>query len=157
MGQVATIVGSNQTPFSGTRTPEEQLKLYETISTGRPVAYPGCSQHNYGFAVDVTWDLIAQVSSKGRAKVFTREETNNFMNMAARHVSLTLVAKDDGHFQIYPGIQFKEWAVASGFCNPDPPPRPRFIRERTDFVFQTCGPGFDSVRFGLFGAECINA
>jgi len=157
MGEVAALVGSNQNAFSGRRSLAEQRKLYETISTGRPVAYPGCSQHNYGFAVDVSWTPIVQVTHKGRMKVFTPSETLNFMNSAARHVGLTLVAGDDGHFQIYPGIQFKEWAVSFGLCNPNPPLRPRFIRERTDFVFQTCGPGFDSVRFGLFGAECINA
>jgi len=128
MGEVARIVGSKQNLFSGFRSYEEQLALYDRLPTGRPVAYPGCSQHNYGFAADGSWDLITQVTSKGRPKIFTSAETVAFMNSAARHVGLVLVANDDGHFQVYPGIQFKEWAVSWGFCNPNPP-EPRWFTQ----------------------------
>jgi len=108
---------------------EEQLHLYDSVSSGRPVAYPGCSQHNYGFAVDGSWDLITQVTAKGRPKIFGPAETIAFMNSAARHAGLHLVANDTGHFQVYPGIQFKEWAVSWGYCNPNPP-TPRWILQQ---------------------------
>jgi len=122
MGQVAAAVGSRQSLFSGFRTLEQQLTLYNQLSPFVPVAYPGCSQHNYGFAADGSWAPIVQITSKGRARVFTNAETISFMNQAALHVGLTLVAGDDGHFQVYPGIQFKAWAVSWGFCDPNPPP-----------------------------------
>lgn len=155
LGEVARIVGSGQTLISGIRTEERQLQLYNSSST-RPVAFPGCSQHQYGFAADAQYLPISLVSSKGRPAVSTAKQTTSFFNSAARHVGLTLVAGDDGHYQIYPGNQFRAWAVSGGFCNPNPPPRPeRFTPPRTDFVFRTCGEGFSSVRFGLFGAECI--
>jgi len=122
MGQVADLVGSRQQLFSGLRTLEQQRLLYNTLAPFKPVAYPGCSQHNYGFAADAFWDRITQISAKGRIKLFTEAETVSFMNQAARHVGLILVANDDGHFQVYPGIQFKEWAVSWGLCDPNPPP-----------------------------------
>jgi len=153
--EVALAVGGVQTLISGVRTREEQLFLYNR-QTNRPAAYPGCSQHEYGFAADALWTPIVQVTSKARLKVFRQDETDRFMGSAARHVGLHLVANDTGHLQVYAGSEFKAWAVASGFCNPNPPPPDSsFIKPRTDFVFRTCGPGFSSVRFGLFGAECI--
>ena len=155
LGQVAEIIGSRQSLLSGNRTRVEQRKLYDRPGT-RPVAFPGCSQHQYGFAADAQYLPIIRGSSKARPAISTAKQTTQFMNSAARHVGLTLVAGDDGHYQIYPGIQFREWAVSRGLCNPNPPPRPtRFVKPRTDFVFRTCGEGADSVRFGLFGAECI--
>jgi len=155
LGEVATIVGSGQTMISGLRDLEQQRELYEGFGT-RPTAFPGCSQHNYGWAADAQYLPITLISSKGRPAMSTGKATTAFFNEAARHVGLSLVAGDDGHYQIYPNSQFKAWAVASGLCNPNPPPRPtRFVQPRTDFVFRTCGEGADSVRFGLFGAECI--
>lgn len=119
--EVAEIVGSRQSLISGNRTVEEQLDLWNTV-VSRPVAYPGCSQHNYGFAADATYLPIVLISTKGRPAGSSAAQTTSFFNSAARHVGLTLVAKDDGHYQIYPGIQFREWAVSQGFCNPNPPP-----------------------------------
>ena len=85
-------------------------------------AYPGCSQHEFGMAADATYLPITQITTKARPRVYSAADTNNFFDSAARHVSLTLVAGDPGHYQIYPGSQFKAWAVARGFCNPNPPP-----------------------------------
>jgi len=152
---VAKIVGGSQTLISGVRTRTEQLDLYNRQTT-RPAAFPGCSQHGFGFAADAVWAPILQVTNKGRAKVFTNAETNAFMGSAARHVGLTLVANDTGHVQMYPGSTFRNWSVGRGFCNPNPPrPSNRIDPIRTDFVFQTCGEGANFVRFGLFGAECF--
>jgi hypothetical protein len=121
LAQVATILGSTQSLFSGVRSLDEQQRLYDRQSL-RPAAFPGCSQHQYGFAADAGYTPITLISTKGRPSVSTAKETTSFFNSAARHVGLTLVANDDGHYQIYPGIQFREWAVSRGLCNPNPPP-----------------------------------
>lgn len=124
MEDVARLYGTIQTILSGNRTLEEQLRLYNFQST-RPAAYPGCSQHNYGFAADVTWDPMMTVTSKGRLFDYGRDFTDKTMNNAARHVGLTLVAGDTGHFQAYNGIAFRNWAVSAGQCPANPPP-PQF-------------------------------
>jgi len=154
MGEVARIVGSGQSLISGVRTTQEQRVLYDSQGQ-RPAAFPGCSQHQYGFAADATWLPITQISSKGRLMLVGNKNTNEFMGSAARHVGLQTVSGDPGHLQVYPGSQFKAWAVSQGFCNPNPPPPVRFVQPRNDLIFRTCGVGADSVRFGLFGAECL--
>jgi len=121
MGEVAKLYGTFQTILSGNRTKEEQLVLYNSQSN-RPAAYPGCSQHQYGFAADVTWAPMMTVTSKGRLFAYGREFTDKTMNNAARHVGLTLVAGDTGHFQAYNGIAFRNWAVSTGRCPLTPPP-----------------------------------
>jgi len=132
LSDVALAVGSRMTAFSGNRSLERQSELYNGGSGGRPVAFPGCSQHNYGWAADVGFDLIRQITSKGRARQFSPAETWTFFNSAARHVNLWLVAGDNGHYQIYNNLEFKNWAVARGFCNPNPP-LPRFEVDRAAF------------------------
>ena len=91
----------------------------------RPVAAPGCSQHQYGFAADATYEFV--ISSPGipfppkvprGVDVTPLSETTKFMNAAARHVGLTVVAGDDGHYQIYNGLAFRNWAMGTGVCNP---------------------------------------
>jgi len=121
LGEVATLYGSGQTLISGTRTITEQGRLYD-FQGNRPAAYPGCSQHQYGFAVDATYLPIVQITSKGKPFIWTPAETTSAMNNAARHVGLTVVANDDGHYQVFPGIQFREYIVAVGLCPQNPPP-----------------------------------
>ncbi len=134
---VAVIVGSRQSLISGIRTEAEQRELYDK-QTRRPAAFPGCSQHQYGFAADANYLPISLVSSKGRPAVSTGAQTTSFFNSAARHVGLTLVANDDGHYQIYPGIQFREWAVSQGLCNPNPPPRFSNLVRESSFAWRDC-------------------
>ena len=121
LGEVATIIGSNQSLLSGRRSSAEQRELYNSRGS-RPVAFPGCSQHQYGFAADAAWQPAFQVTSKGRARVFSAQATNNSMESAARYVGLVLVAGDTGHMQVYPGSEFRVWAQSRGLCNPNPPP-----------------------------------
>jgi len=117
LSEVARIIGSGQTLISGNRTRQEQQELFGRLGS-RPVAAPGCSQHQYGFAVDATYLPSVFVSSKGRPLLSPIEETNRFMENAAHHVSLTTVSNDPGHLQVYPGAQFRVWAIGRGFCNP---------------------------------------
>lgn len=121
LGEVARLLGGGQSLISGNRTFAQQLTLYSAPGN-RPVAYPGCSQHQYGFAVDATWLPFAQVTSKGRAVSTSPSETNSIMAGHARRAGLTTVVGDDGHLQIYPGAMFREWAVRSGHCPANPPP-----------------------------------
>jgi len=117
LAEVATIVGSSQILISGNRTREEQRELFGRLGS-RPVAAPGCSQHQYGFAADASYLPSVFITSKARPLLTPTEETNRFMESAAHHVSLTTVANDPGHLQIYPGAQFRSWAVGRGLCNP---------------------------------------
>ena len=121
LGEVATLIGSSQTLISGVRSLAEQRELYNSRGS-RPVAFPGCSQHQYGFAADAFYFPAVQITSKGRARVFSPQQTNSTMESAARHVGLVLVAGDPGHLQVYPGSEFRVWAQSQGLCNPNPPP-----------------------------------
>lgn len=155
LGQVAKIVGSTQSLISGNRTREEQLRLYNG-SSARPAAFPGCSQHQYGFAADAVYNPIVLISSKGRPAPISPRDTTVFFNSAARHVGLTLVAGDDGHYQVFNGGEFKRAVVSLGVCNPNPPPR--FIGESFPLVGgridQFCGPGFTSLQIRPTGFIC---
>jgi len=119
LAEVARIIGSGQTLISGTRTRDEQQILFD-LPLNRPVAAPGCSQHQYGFAVDATYLPSFFVTSKGRPQTNPQLETNTFMQDAAHHVNLTTVANDPGHLQVYPGGQFRDWAIGQGLCTPLP-------------------------------------
>lgn len=119
--EVYRLVGGRATLTSGRRSLSQQRTLYDQ-QTNRPAAFPGCSQHNYGFAADILFDRIVQITSKGRARIFPRADEIAFGTRLAHHVGLTTVANDDGHVQMYNGIQFKSWAVNRGLCDPNPPP-----------------------------------
>lgn len=147
LGEVARIVGSSQQLISGNRTQAEQTKLFNTVFD-RPVAAPGCSQHQYGFAADAQYFRATGITSKGRGIVASQNETDRFFQSAANHVGLTTVNNDPGHLQIYPGAQFRSWAVARGLC---PPVRPPTIK-RFGIIQEICGLGAVSVqREPLFG------
>jgi len=117
LAEVAKIVGSSQILISGNRTKEEQRRLFGRLGS-RPVAAPGCSQHQYGFAADASYLPSFFVTSKGRAQTDPQIETDQFMQSAAHHVNLTTVTNDPGHLQIYPGAEFRHWAIGRGLCNP---------------------------------------
>jgi len=120
LGEVANVVGSSQQLISGNRTRAEQRELFGQLGS-RPVAAPGCSQHQYGFAADAQYFRATGITSKGRGVVASQAETDFFMESAAHHVSLTTVANDPGHLQMYPGAQFRSWATSRGLCNPISP------------------------------------
>lgn len=129
--EVAKIAGGKQNLISGRRSLSTQRELYNS-TVDRPVAYPGCSQHNYGFAADADWELIIQDTTPtifglpipklpASVRVFSQQETNSFMESAARSVNLQVVSRDPGHLQMYPGLTFRNWSVGRGLCNPNPP------------------------------------
>lgn len=153
--EVARILGGGQLLISGERSPTKQLELYNS-GQSRPVAYPGCSQHQYGFAADASWLPFAVITSKGRGqRLSTSAETFAIMEGHARRAGLQTVRGDPGHLQIFPGAEFRNWAVGSGFCPANPPP-PRF-RPSLSFLVQSpegvCGFGSYCDRNGCF---CID-
>ena len=117
LGEVARIIGSTQVLISGNRTRAQQQILFNR-SGARPVAAPGCSQHQYGFAADASYLPSVLISSKARPLLTAQAETNRIMESAAHHVSLTTVRNDPGHLQIYPWNQFRDWAIRFGSCSP---------------------------------------
>lgn len=116
LGQVARLYGGVQLLISGNRTREEQAVLYKNRGT-RPVALPGCSQHQYGYAADAVWQRFAVVTSKGKAAFYTQAETDRTMNELAAIAGLTTVSGDPGHLQVFNGVAFRTWAVTNGFCS----------------------------------------
>lgn len=144
LGEVSRLLGGRQLLLSGVRSRSEQLKLYNARSR-RPVAFPGCSQHQYGFAADVSYLPFAGITSKGRPRVTSEAETLEIMENFARQVNLTLVSGDPGHRQIYPASVFKPWAVRLGLCDPNPPPRP------LSRIESLCGLGAVTARVDGFG------
>jgi len=118
MGALIDYWGGKQGYLSGVRSLDKQRQLFNTL-TDRPVAAPGCSQHQYGFAVDVFWLPI--ISFRFNIQM-TGRQTNQFMETVGEALGLKTVQNDLGHFQIFPGPQFKAWAVGSGFCDPNDTP-----------------------------------
>lgn len=117
LARVIDFYGGKQIYISGNRTSEEQEGLFRRDSR-RPVAVPGCSQHEYGFAVDVSWLPITRVSSAGEMDLSLAFQTPEIMSDFGRLAGLITVSNDLGHFQVFPGSEFREWAVASGLCDP---------------------------------------
>lgn len=118
LGEVIEAWGGVQIYLSGLRTEAEQIRLMRSLAqkfSSRPVAGPGCSQHQYGYAVDVAWGLLREQSALGH---FNPKEINDLMSDLGRSIGLVTVAQDSGHFQIFPGSEFRSWSVASGFCDP---------------------------------------
>ena len=119
LGAVINHWGGVQIYLSGLRDRAEQSILFDREGP-RPVAAPGCSQHQYGYAVDVAWALLKEFSPLGD---FSPTQINTLMSDLGRSIGLVTVQRDPGHFQIFPGSEFKPWAVASGFCNPTAVPQ----------------------------------
>jgi len=149
--------GGQAVYLSGFRTRREQVDLWNA-GTGlsgsrRPVAKPGCSQHEYGMAVDVTF--VPGFKSIGIPPGLPLSNVYpEFAESIASLVGLQTVSGDRGHFQVFPGTQFGSWAIASGFC--DPNPRSRGV----GFLRRSCSPqdrpSPNDLFFALHGTHCLN-
>jgi len=93
---------ANFTITSVNRTAQRQWELWNT--PGSFAVQPGCSQHQYGLAVDVS---------------FARDDWQRWWQASARNFGLTTVRGDSVHAQLVPGAEFREWASSHGLC-PDP-------------------------------------
>jgi len=99
---VADQYRGQYTITSVNRTADKQWELFRQFDS-KAVA-PGCSQHQYGAAVDV---------------VFSNEAWQNWYLASARNFGLSTVVGDPVHVQLIPGGRFREWTVSQGLC-PDP-------------------------------------
>jgi len=107
--------------LSGYRSPDEQRTLIRDRAfkfSRRPIAGPGCSQHNH-FGPDAN-TLAVDVGITGpiRDDVMAFRDFNDLIDEWARSIGLVTVSRDSGHFQVFPGSEFRSWSVASGFCDP---------------------------------------
>jgi len=84
------------------RTAQQQWDLWTAPNS--LAVQPGCSQHQYGAAVDV-W--------------FERSDWQRWWGASARNFGLTTVRGDPVHAQLVPGADFREWSTSQGLC-PDP-------------------------------------
>jgi len=101
--RIADRYGGKYTILSGYRSLNKQFKLWEA-QTSTPAAFPGCSQHNYGLAVDVS---------------FTDNRWQRWFMGNAQKIGLQTVVGDRNHLQVLPGADFRRRAEGSGLC-PDP-------------------------------------
>ena len=98
----AEWAGADFTITSVNRTADQQWDLFRKFDT--TAVAPGCSQHQYGAAVDV---------------VFQRADWQRWWGASARNFGLSTVVGDPVHAQLVPGARFREWSTSRGFC-PDP-------------------------------------
>jgi len=100
---IADRYGGRYTVTSGVRTKAAQQTLYFDRKTNTP---PGCSQHEYGLAMDVQFQAPLQAAWQ------------DYYQQGARYLGLTTVPGDDVHVQAFPGSFFRNWAVDARVCNP---------------------------------------
>ncbi len=104
--RVADQYGGRYTVTSGFRTKSQQQAL---IDQGKTDTQPGCSQHQYGLAVDVK---------------FSNKLWQEWYLEGARWTGLITVAGDPVHVQAFPGQEFSSYTKRIGLCVPD-----RFIAQ----------------------------
>jgi len=91
--------GPAYTITSGVRTANEQFFLFNT--PGVVAAQVGCSQHQYGLAVDV---------------YFEDPGWQQWYLSSTRNFGMTTLTEDPVHVQVFPGQTFREWVAAAGYC-----------------------------------------
>lgn len=116
--RIADRYGGQYQVLSGQRTLDKQWELLNTVKD-RPVAFPGCSQHNYGLAMDVR---------------FRDPRWQRFFQEAARAIGLVTVAGDPNHVQAIPGNVFRRETELRNLC-----PSPGYVNRRNDLTIQRCG------------------
>jgi len=146
---VIEYYGGSTIYLSGFRTRAEQTKLWEDcnaflagLTCPYPVAVPGCSQHEYGMAVDVAFlQPGGDAPDLGEWQAAAREY--------AKLIGLVTVAGDPNHFQVWPGAEFRKLAQDAGEC---PIPVPRRVFRGT--LFDNFGPDCLSMVQDQLGLRC---
>jgi len=135
--KIVEINGGSATYYSGRRSLREQQELWDFCEKRKPsvtrfprvpcpfpVATPGCSQHEYGFAVD------AGFFSPANRLGLTSSWNDLAQDLGRQYWGLSTVANDPNHFQMYPITTFLPWARETGQC---PPPGPILSFTSTSF------------------------
>jgi len=142
---VAESWGGGVSFFSGRRTRADQQELWDfckarepsitrfpSVPCPFPVATPGCSQHEYGFAVDAGF-----FSPRNRLGI-SESWNGYFQGLAKEYWGLSTVANDPNHFAMYPSSDFLPWARATGQCPTNPPVLS--LKEQST-IYRICGGG----------------
>jgi len=95
---------------SGVRSLQQQQNIYND-GNHPGAARPGCSQHQYGFAMDVA---------------FSDPRWQEWYLAAAQSLGLVTVPGDRVHVQTWPGSVFRPFVVDQGVC---PHPEYSFVRQ----------------------------
>jgi len=152
--------GGSSTFWSGYRSNADQRELFDycrrrepsitkfpAVPCPFPVATPGCSQHEYGFAVDASF-----FSDRGGVWTAYAQE------LARDYWGLHRIPGDTNHFQMYSSQQWLPWVKEIGNCRPEPrqaaiPFFPQRPPGRIDLI---CGAGTNatSVSCGPYGCVC---
>jgi len=131
---VADRYGGRYTVTSGYRNIWQQWQL-RSDPRGLPVADPGCSQHQYGLAMDVKFD---------------DPWWQNWYLRAARTLGLITIKDDPVHVQAFDGSNFRRAVSEMGLC-----PHPDYVTRlpvRNNF---TTGGSFCSLSQGPWpGFRC---
>lgn len=135
--EVAEAYGGRYTITSVTRTAKQQWDLYNSLPTR--AARPGCSQHQYGAAIDVLFEETAW---------------QNWWQQAARYFGLTTVSGDPVHVQLIPGADFLRLVEGRDVC-----PDPTYFRESFPLlgglVDKLCGTGFTGYQIREGVVTCL--
>jgi len=104
------------------------------FAQGKTQTYPGCSQHQYGMAVDVQ---------------FSDNLWQEWYLSAARWLGLVTVSGDPVHVQTFPGKNFREVTEAMGLCSiPDPAQELWWLREQA----KRPGSDLDWALWAIYGS-----
>lgn len=98
--RLADRYGGDHRVTSGKRSQAKQWKLYNE-SRNVPAAFPGCSQHEYGLAIDVQ---------------FRDSRWQTWYLDSARRIGLTTVPNDPYHVQALPASVIRPILEGAGRC-----------------------------------------
>jgi len=121
----ARQAGGEFTITSVNRTIEQQWDLWKGRNPS--AVRPGCSQHQYGLAVDV---------------FFENADWREWYLASVRNFGLTTVSGNSVHVQLVPGARFREWSESQGLC-PAPYYRNLILQDPLPVdsqTFRECGP-----------------
>ena len=113
--EVADRYGADYTVTSARRSPAEQEFLWLDCETN---TQPGCSQHQYGLAIDVA---------------FRDPQWQAWYQRAGQHMGLVTVSRDPVHLQAFPGNLLRPHLVRGGLC-----PTPGFDPGQCRSCFADC-------------------
>ena len=107
--RIADRYGSRYRVISGKRNARQQWGLWNAKSRF-PAAFPGCSQHEYGLAMDVQFDS---------------GEWQRWYQASAKNIGLTTIRNDPHHVQAVPASVIRPILEREGLC-----PNPQYLEAR---------------------------
>lgn len=125
--------GGRFTITSVNRLAKKQWDLFNRPNSN--AVQVGCSQHQYGAAVDVQ---------------FLTGAWQEWFLASARNFGLSTVLGDPVHVQLIPGARFREWSASHGLCPDRSYPTVRDLHGFQELSFSIPPPGVRNVTGSLF-------